>query len=176
MAGWFAILFLLALMGAFALWRMAQRQRAATGLPRHARIVYADTGAWERVAQPLFARRYGLTGKPDYIVQTRDGTIPVEVKPQRVAPAPYDSDTLQLTAYALLLEETSGVTPEYGLLKYRDKTFQVEFTDELRARLLDTLAAMRRDWTAREVARSHTEPARCRACGYRAVCGQVMQE
>ena len=74
----------------------------------------------------------------------------------------------------LLIEENFGVMPAYGLLKYRDAVFQVELTDELRARLLELLAAMRRDSTARDVARSHAEPRRCRACGYRAECGQSL--
>ena len=174
MADTFAILFLLALVIALALFLSARRQRAQTGLPYGARIVYADTGAWKRVERPLFSRRYGLTGKPDYIVEERGATIPVEVKPNRVAPAPRESDTLQLAAYALLIEEHFGAPPEYGLLKYRDAVFQIEITDELRARLLDTLAALRRDLNAREVARSHDEPRRCRACGYREECGQAI--
>ena len=174
MAGLFAILFLLVLIIAFALFLSARKQRAQTGLPYGARIVYADTGAWKKVEKPLFSRRYGLTGKPDYIVAEHGATIPVEVKPNRVAPAPRESDTLQLAAYALLIEENFGATSAYGLLKYRDAVFQVELTDELRARLLDTLAAMRRDLSARDVARSHAEPRRCRACGYRAECGQAL--
>ncbi|MCI0475667.1 MAG: CRISPR-associated protein Cas4 [Anaerolineales bacterium] len=174
MAGFFAILFLLAIIAALALFLTARRQRAQTGLPYGARIVYADTGAWKKVERPLFARRYGLTGKPDYIVQERSATIPVEVKPNRVAPAPRESDTLQLAAYALLIEEHFGAAPAYGLLKYRDAVFQIEITDELRARLLDTLAALRRDLDARDVARSHAEPRRCRACGYRDACGQSL--
>ena len=174
MAGLFAILFLLTLIIALALFFSARGQRAQTGLPYGARIVYADTGAWKKVERPLFARRYGLTGKPDYIVAERGATIPVEVKPNRAAPAPREADTLQLAAYALLIEENFGAAPAYGLLKYRDAVFQVELTNELCARLLDTLAAMRRDLAARDVARSHAEPRRCRACGYRAECGQAL--
>ncbi|MEW5717649.1 MAG: CRISPR-associated protein Cas4 [Chloroflexota bacterium] len=174
MADLFAILFFLTLLVALALFLSARRQHAQTGLPYGARIVYADTGAWKKVERPLFSRRYGLTGKPDYIVEERGVTIPVEVKPNRVAPAPRESDALQLAAYALLVKENFGATPAYGLLKYRDAVFQIELTDELRARLLDTLAALRRDLNARDVARSHAEPRRCRACGYRDECGQSL--
>ena len=170
----FAVLFLLALIIALALFLTARWQRAQTGLPYGARIVYADTGAWKKVDRPLFSRRYGLTGKPYYIVEERGATIPVEVKPNRVAPAPRESDTLQLAAYALLVEEHFSAAPEYGLLKYRDAVFQIELTDELRARLLDTLATLQRDRTARDVARSHAESRRCRACGYRDECGQSL--
>jgi CRISPR-associated exonuclease Cas4 len=168
----FAILFAVVLLFAIVLWRKSQEQHAATGLPFNARIVYSDTGAWKKIEKPLFSRRYALTGKPDYIVEENGATIPIEVKPNRVAPAPYESDVIQLAAYALLIEESFGSNPPYGLLKYRDAVFQIDFTAELCARLIDLMDTMRDDWVAQDVARSHVEPARCRACGYRSECGQ----
>jgi CRISPR-associated exonuclease Cas4 len=174
MAALFALLFFLTVIAVFALFVFARRARAQTGLPYGARVVYADTGAWKQIERPLFSQRYGLTGKPDYIVKDHGATIPVEVKPNRVATAPRESDTLQLAAYALLIEEQFGATPAYGLLKYRDVVFQVELTNELRARLLETVAAMRRNFTGRDIARSHTNPRQCRACGYRGECGQSL--
>ncbi len=177
MLGLIASLFFLALVAALALFALARAQRAATGLPASARIVYADTGAWTKVEKPLFSRRYALTGKPDYIVEENGATIPVEVKPNRTAPEPRESDVMQLAAYGLLIEETLGrgrAAPPYGLFKYRDAVFQVDFTPDLRARLIDLMETMRRDSVARDVPRSHAEPSRCRACGYRAECGQAL--
>jgi CRISPR-associated exonuclease Cas4 len=168
----FAILCIVILLSAIALWLKSREQRAKTGLPFNARIVYSDTGAWEQVEKPLFSRTYALTGKPDYIIEENGATIPIEVKPNRVAPAPYESDVMQLAAYALLIEESFGVYPPHGLLKYRDTMFQIDFTDDLRTHLIDLMDTMRRDWVAQDVARSHAEPARCRACGYRSECGQ----
>ena len=72
--------------------------------------------------KPLFARRIGLTGKPDYLLDVRGNTIPVEVKPRRRAPRPYESDLMQLAAYCLLVEETIGTAPPYGLLRYAERT------------------------------------------------------
>jgi CRISPR-associated exonuclease Cas4 len=177
MLGLFAALFLIALVAALALIVLSRAQRAKTGLPAGARVVYADTGAWKRIERPLFSRRYGLAGKPDYIVEDDGAIIPVEVKPNRVAPAPRESDVMQLMAYGLLIEETLGQGRDapYGLLKYRDAVFQIEFSDDLRARLLDQMDAMRRAGMAREIARDHAEPRRCRACGYRAECGQALE-
>jgi CRISPR-associated exonuclease Cas4 len=170
----FGILFVLIFLAAIALWWKSREQRAATGLPLNARIVYADTGAWSKVEQPLFARRYALTGKPDYIVEDKGATIPIEVKPNRTAPTPYTSDVMQLAAYGLLIEETYGTFPKYGLIKYRDAVFQIDFTNELRAQLLDQIQAMRDHLHARDVPRHHAEPQRCRACGYRDECGQTL--
>lgn len=159
---------------ALVCFHLARRQRERTGIPANARIVYADTGAWERVERPLFSRRLGLTGKPDYVLDEDGTTIPVEVKPNRLAPVPRDSDVMQLAAYALLVEDTYGATPPYGLLKYRDAVFRIDFTDELRTRLLDLMDVMRQDLKARDVPRSHAEDAKCRGCGYRDQCGQAL--
>ncbi len=169
------VLFLLALLAALVAWRWGRQLRAQTGLPIQARVVYSDTGAWERIEKPLFSRRYALTGKPDYVVAENGIRIPIEVKPNRVADEPRLSDTMQLAAYGLLVEETFGARPPYGLLKYRNAVFRVEFTEELRAQLLQVLDEMREDLSAPEVARSHEDARRCRACGYREECGQVVE-
>lgn len=169
-----AFLFLLTLVLALVLFLAARVQRAHTGLPWGARIIYTDTGAWQKVERPLVSRRYGLIGKPDYIVTQRGAMIPIELKPNRRARVPYDSDVLQLVAYALLVEENGGTPVPVGWLKYREDVFQVPITQELRARLDDVLTGMRRDLGARDVARSHVEPRRCNACGFRDACGQAL--
>lgn len=173
-----AALTFLALMAAVAFLRLARVQRASTGLPFNARVVYADTGAWRNVEQPLISRRYALAGKPDYVVEQNGSIVPIEVKPTRTATTPRDADVMQLAAYGLLVEETMahGRTVPYGLLKYRDTVFQIDFTAELRADLVSLMESMRRDAIEGDVARSHAEPRRCRACGYRTECNQVLEE
>ncbi len=164
------------LIAALICWLLARRAAQQSGLPFGARIVYADTGAWEKVEKPLFSERYRLTGKPDYLVEENAAIIPVEVKPNRTASAPRESDVMQLAAYALLVAETfAGKPAPYGLLKYRDVVFRIEMTEALRDGLLTLVAEMRVDRAAREVSRSHREPHRCRACGYRAECGQALE-
>jgi len=174
----FAILFFVALVAALVLFNLARSQREETGLPINARVVYSDTGAWEKVEKPLFSRRYALAGKPDYLVEDKGAIIPVEVKPNRVAPSPRESDVMQLMAYGLLIEETIGqgqAVPKYGLLKYRDAVFQVDFTDELRVEVIDLMNAMRSDAGRKDVERSHEQARRCAACGYRSECEQMLE-
>lgn len=159
----------LALVGAALLW-LGQRRRRATGLPT-GEVVYSDTGAWEKVEAPLRSRRYGLVGRPDYLVKTAGAPTPVEVKSRRSPGAPLASHTLQLGAYCLLVEDHFGPRPAHGLIRYADATFQVPFTEELRAAVLAAAAEIRAARTAPEVHRQHDDPARCRACGYRQACG-----
>jgi CRISPR-associated exonuclease Cas4 len=162
-----------ALLAAFVLRRQGRVEQARAGVPIHARVVYSDTGAWTRLEKPFFSRRYRLTGKPDYIAQDETGAmIPIEVKPHRTALQPRHSDTMQLMAYGILVGETFGTRPAYGLLKYRDAVFQIAFTEELRAEFLEILDAMRAARRAEDVPRNHADPMKCKYCGYREACAQ----
>ncbi len=164
--------FLLLILGLVLLWQSSRRRREA-GLPG-GRLIYTDTGAWGRVEKPLFAADLGLTGKPDYLVQSGDRIIPVEVKSGRTPEAPYDSHIFQVASYCLLVEKTYGRRPPYGILHYPQRDFAVDYTPELEAALLDQLAEMRRDETRSDVGRSHQSVARCRGCGFRRVCNQSL--
>jgi CRISPR-associated exonuclease Cas4 len=174
--GVLAALAVLALLVGWLALRAAGRARRSAGLPA-GRIVYADTGDWRPLEKPLFSAEYGLTGKPDYLVQTRSGLIPVEVKSGTAPPQPYPSHVLQLAAYCLLVEATAGQVPPHGLIKYADATFEIEYTPALRAELLELLEAMRLQRASRApggVPRSHDEPQRCAGCGYRPMCDQAL--
>ncbi|HEY0375546.1 MAG TPA: CRISPR-associated protein Cas4 [Pyrinomonadaceae bacterium] len=162
----------------------ARRAGQSSGLPT-GRLVYSDTGfAVGRVApaekneegvkqeRPLVSRRYGLTGRPDYLVRTKEGIIPVEVKSTR-SPAmgrPYDSHVMQLAAYCLLAEDALGESVPHGVIRYADGEVSVDYTPELRDELLALLEEM---WGAREagdVHRSHDEARRCKGCSMREHC------
>jgi CRISPR-associated exonuclease Cas4 len=167
-----ALILLLLLVGAVLLW-LARRLRARSGLPA-GRVVAADVGPWRRLDRPLFSRRYGLTGRPDYVVADGADLIPVEVKSARAPARPYSSHVLQLAAYCLLVAETSGRRPPYGILRYADRTFQIPYTRELEEQLLEILEAMREDLAAGDAPRRHQDPRRCAACGYREVCDEAL--
>jgi CRISPR-associated exonuclease Cas4 len=169
--GW--LLLLACVMAVVGLWLFirAGAVRRETGLPA-GRVTYVDTGAWDRCDRPLFSQRYRLTGRPDYLVQNEKGVIPVEVKSGTAPGQPYQAHLLQLAAYCLLVEEQEGRTPPYGILKYDDQAFEIDYTRALRAELLDILRDIRRDLQARKVKRSHDESGRCRGCGYREQCNQ----
>ncbi|HEX6289356.1 MAG TPA: CRISPR-associated protein Cas4 [Herpetosiphonaceae bacterium] len=154
---------------AVVLLAVALRLRRATGIP-WARVQASDTGGWRAAEAPLISQRYGLVGKPDYVLETRDGLIPIEVKPSRTAPEPYDSDLMQLVAYCLLIEDTTGAAPPYGLLRYARHTFRVPYTRALRAELIELIEELRQRREAQDVPRSHDSAARCRGCGFYSMC------
>jgi CRISPR-associated exonuclease Cas4 len=151
-----------------AAWGLRQRG----GLP-DGNIAYSDTDV---PAQPLFSNRYGLVGKPDYVVLRNGMPIPIEVKPTRSADEPYESDRMQLVAYCLLLEETNAKAPHFGVLRYRERSFRIDYTPDVRAQLLDQISEMRACLAAAEVERSHDSAARCAVCGFRRSCEESLAD
>jgi len=167
----FLLALILIFLGLIVFW-LGRRSQAEAGLPI-GRVIYSDTRGWRLVEKPLFSHTYRLTGKPDYLVQQGREIIPVEVK-SSAAPVdgPRRSHVLQLVAYCLLVEETYRQKPKYGIVKYADRMFAIDYAESLQAALLDVMAAMRADAAHAEAHRSHDEAARCTHCGYRHACDE----
>jgi CRISPR-associated exonuclease Cas4 len=166
-----AILAAFLLIAALFLFWQASRQRKASGLPA-GRIIYSDTSQWGKVEKPLYDSMLNLTGKPDYLVEHGQFTIPVEVKSGRAPAEPYDTHIFQLAAYCRLVEHSMGKRPPYGILHYANQTFAIDYTPELESTLLDVLAQIRIQERHGEADRSHDQPGRCAHCGYRNHCDQ----
>jgi CRISPR-associated exonuclease Cas4 len=154
------------------LW-LARRKRQAAGIPP-GRIVYTDTGMMRKVEKPLYDASLNLTGRPDYLVKRKGHWIPVEVKSGWSPSVPYESHILQLAAYCILVERSTGQRPPYGILKYRNRSYEIEYTLQLENDLLNLLVEMRHQMRRGEAERSHDESARCARCGYRSLCDQVV--
>jgi len=170
-------LFALALILIIAGWLSVSQStvlRRKSGLPT-GRLIYADTNEdWSPNDKPLYSATHRLTGKPDYLVETPQVIIPVEVKSIPTPKIPYLGHLLQLAAYCLLVEETTGRTPSHGLLKYTNALYEVDFTPELRRELLDTLAKMRQAYLAETVSRDHDQLHKCLSCGFSEICEEAL--
>jgi CRISPR-associated exonuclease Cas4 len=167
--------FFAALLFLFALWLfwIVHRRQRASGLPG-GRVIYTDTRAWGKLEEPLYDPTLGLAGKPDYLVEQRGATIPVEVKSGKVGQEPHDSHIFQLAAYCLLVERTMGKRPPYGILHYPNRTYAIDYTPQLEQALLDLINEIRSYGDRKEAERSHDSPGRCMHCGYRSICDQVL--
>lgn len=156
---------------ALACWLGAKFLQRRSGLPA-GEIVYEDTSGAD--SEALYSPQYGLRGKPDYLLEEDDGLVPVEVK-SSAAPRsgqPYSSHVMQLAAYFLLVEDVLKQDAPYGLLRYRDRTLRVENTDDLRAELLDVLAAMRAILQDGAAQRNHQQARRCAGCSVAYACDE----
>jgi CRISPR-associated exonuclease Cas4 len=159
-----------------------------TGLPA-GQLIYSDTGyavgsigpvttneQGEKQERPLTSEHYGLSGRPDYLVRTRDGIVPVEAKSTK-CPAngrAYDSHIFQLAAYCLLVEDVIGADVPYGIIRYADAEIIIDYTAELRDELIELLGEMRQARNAEEVHRSHSEARRCSRCSMREICYEAL--
>jgi hypothetical protein len=129
------ILFVLA----FLVWATANHRISCIGLP-DGRVVYEDVERRRMLAWPLVSVRHGLTGKPDYLVETNDGLVPVELK-SRECPrsGPYAGDAAQLTAYCVLAEDTTSAAPTHGIVQYLDRPWRIPYNRGSREQVLQIL-------------------------------------
>jgi CRISPR-associated exonuclease Cas4 len=165
---------LVLLMGASLALYLSQSQKEDAEKARkrskvHGRIAYiGETSS----APVLRSEEYGLTGRPDYILEIDGGLVPVEVKTGRVPRGPLFSHIIQLAAYCLMLENEGKVT--HGILRYGDVEHIVAFDDNLRSLLLNKMAEMREAMDTGEVHRDHDRPGKCRSCSRREKCPEKL--
>jgi CRISPR-associated exonuclease Cas4 len=168
----------------------AQRASRRAGLPTGT-LLYSDTGIpVGRIApvtvnaeglkqeRPLRSEELELVGRPDYLIKTEQGIIPVEVKSTTCPPdgRPYDSHLAQLAAYCLLVEDVLKASVPYGIIRYRDRELRVDYTDEMRDGIIALLGEIKDARPAEDVHRSHEDERRCRGCSMREVCTESLAD
>jgi len=134
------------------------------------KIEYIDMGD----SQVFKSDRYGLSGRPDYVIKLSDSVIPVEEKKGRTPRGPLFSHILQVAAYCLLIEESSGKAPPYGLIKYPEHEHEIEYNDDLKKVLLEKLDEMREIVGTGNAHRNHDRPGKCKYCSRRDVCPEKL--
>jgi len=142
--------------------RLLKKEMNVTG-----EIEYVDIGASEL----MVSKKYGISGKPDYILKAEGKSIPVEEKTGRVPRGPLFSHILQVAAYCLILEEKLGEPVPYGILKYGTDQHVIEFDDMLRKTLLQKISEMRAIADGKTAPhRNHNRPGKCEHCSRNSVC------
>ena len=165
---WLAFFFLLILGGALV--AVSRRWEAQAGIPG-GRLISVDLERRGRASPTLVDEGLGLTGRPDLLLGTRRGCVPVEIKSGPAPARPYASHVLQLAAYCRLVEASYGRRPPYGVLQYADRGYALPYTRALETnlrRMIDRICTQ----TGALPDRSHAEANRCMACGYQSACDQ----
>ncbi len=134
------------------------------------KIEYIDMGK----AKAFKSEKYGLIGRPDYVIKMDDKVIPVEEKKGRTPQGPLFSHILQIAAYCLLIEEETGKTPPYGLLKYPEHEHEIEYNEDLKKVLLEKLEEMREIMRTGKAHRNHNRPGKCANCSRRDACPEKL--
>lgn len=168
---WWPVFFLLLILGG-ALVALSHRWQAQAGIPG-GRLISVDLERHGHSSPPLNDESLGLTGRPDLLLDTRRGWIPVEIKSGRAPATPHASHVLQLAAYCRLVEVAYGKRPPHGILQYADRGYTFAYTRGLETDVARTIERIR-STIDRLPDRSHAEPARCAGCGYQAVCDRQL--
>ena len=131
-------------------------------------LVYIDS---EKEKPKLFvSKKLGLSGRPDAVVMDGEHHIPVELKTGRVPRGPLFSHILQVVAYCVLLEEEYGRAPPYGIVRYGETAYEIEYNDDQRKLLIQKLAEMQAAIAKGGAHRNHSRPGKCIHCSRRAGC------
>ena len=133
-------------------------------------IIYVDLD--DESSQVLVSERYGLSGRPDHIIRRDGHYIPVELKTGRTPKGPLFSHIIQVCTYCILIEDIMGKAPPYGIIKYPEKSFEIEYTEELREMVLNLRDRLLSDMERGEARRNHNRPGKCRHCSRRDMCSE----
>lgn len=162
---------------ALILFRLASRERKKIGIPA-GDLFYQDLAALPFRGRPLRSHTLGLSGKPDGLIRTSEGIIPVELKNTDRPPAGggvYPNHVIQALAYCALVEEQMKVTVPYALVIYAGQQARVvEFTAARRQWLLETIEEVEAARARLSANRNHHHASRCAGCGVRSRCDQAL--
>lgn len=135
-------------------------------------IVYIDE--LDERPKMFVSKKYGLRGRPDYVLLSGDEHIPVEVKTGRNPKGPLFSHILQTGTYCLLLEEEYGKPPPFGLLKYENSQHEIDYTSDMKKLVLNKILEMRELMFTKNVHRNHNRKGKCIHCSRRDKCPEKL--
>ena len=162
---------------ALVLFLLAARSRKKIGIPA-GEVFYQDLPGQPFFGEPLRSNALGISGKPDCLIRTADGTVPVELKNSSKPPTRgevYPNHMIQALAYCALVEAQIRERVPYALVIYAGQQVRkVEFTDRRRQWLLATIEEVERARMQKEADRNHSHRGRCTGCGVRSQCDQSL--
>ena len=162
--------------GTFFLYRALNMAKKAKELREKHRVkgevVYTDYD----LNKPLLftSEKYGLSGRPDYVIDKDGEKIPVDIKTGRTPRGPLFSHILQIGTYCILIEEKYGKAPPYGILKYGETLHEIDYNTELKGLVLEKVGRMRESLKTGNVHRNHSRVGKCKTCSQRESCPEKL--
>ena len=126
----------------------------------------------------LKSAKFNLAGRPDYLIKDKEQRIPVEVKTGRRPKAAFFSHVLQIGAYCLLSEETFGVKPSHGQIRYgfENEPHEVKWDSDLKGLVNEKLEEMNDILKGKmEAHRNHKRVGKCNNCSRRKGCPERLK-
>ena len=127
-----------------------------------------------RISTPkLFSNNIGLCGKPAYVLENNEETIPVDVKSGRKPEAPFFNHVLQNAAYCFLVEEQLKTKVPHGIIRYgmEENSHTVTWDGDLKNLLIEKMSEMEKILSGESQAhRNHNRPGKCKNCSRKEAC------
>ncbi len=148
--------------------RLIEEYQRMLDLPE-GELVYEDM---DGQGEALISEQVPLLGKPTYVIKLEDGRLaPIEVKKtEQNELKPAGHHVLQIAAYCLILEDYAELPPLYGILRYSDREFTVEYTPALRKKVIRLLEEMALCNERQPPPLQKQKATKCRACIFKPVC------
>jgi len=160
---------------AVVLFVLNRHARTRIGIPA-GEIFYQDLGGQPFQAEVLHSPLWGISGKPDCLIRTAMGVVPVEFKRSKKSPARggiYANHAIQNLAYCALVEDQMHVRVPYGLVIYAgQRVRRVEYNDANKRWLAEVIEEVRCASGLPSVRRNHRLAGRCSGCGLRVSCSE----
>ncbi len=136
-------------------------------------ITYVDS---EKKKPKLFvSEKYGLSGRPDFVLMIEHEHIPVELKTGRVPRGPLFSHIMQVATYCILIEDEFDIPPSHGIIRYGQVEYEVDYEEGLKDLVLTKAKEMREFLEAGSgVHRNHNKPGKCRHCSRKSICPEKL--
>lgn len=129
----------------------------------------------ERLNRQLVSYDYGITGRPDYVIDRDSLPVPVLRKIGHAPDAPYDSHVAQILVHCLLIETTVRVPPPFGIVRYNERTFEVDYDPPAFDALMHLLEEIRSEKKHTTIPhRSHEIRRRCFGCSHQSTCDESL--
>ncbi|KAA0003717.1 MAG: Dna2/Cas4 domain-containing protein [Thermoplasmata archaeon] len=120
--------------------------------------------------EEFISEKYGLRGKPDYVIEKEGEFIPVEEKTGRVPKGPLFSHMIQIIVYCMLIEDVTEKKPSYGILKYNENIYRITYDENLKEVVLQLRDNILHAIEKGEVHRNHDRRGKCINCSRREIC------
>lgn len=117
----------------------------------------------------IISERLGLKGKIDRVMMSKDKIIPFELK-TRAVDRIYESDELQLTAYAMLLEEQFKKPIPEGILEAGNKKHFIPIQEKMRNKVLQLINEITFLTSAPNLPSNFSK---CQKCDYKEECDKL---
>ncbi len=138
---------------------------------------FTGKALWENLTPKYFSEyrleseALGLKGRADRLMIADETILPFELKTREIEKI-YPSDEIQLTAYAMMLEEKFNKPIPIAILESGDKTHEIAITKEAKQKVFDLINEVN---TLLETGKPKfpSSFSKCQSCFFEEACGSL---